>query len=359
VRWGGGLLVSGRCWGLAALIAAGVGLTACSKTSINDTAIAIVGQSAITRATLSHWMIVLAPQHVVPDPPKYTACVASKKTRGAQTAEPKLVEVCRQQYHALEQRALAYLIASRWLIGEATDQGTPVSDPEIQRRLREKEMSFPNGPAEFHDFLKAVAHTTSDVKLEVEDELAASQLRQRLLRDEPEVTPAQISQYYTQHMRRFKHREQRQFYIVENLTKVAAMRFREEFAQGKKSIAKPGNSLLERLPRPSNMRDARTIVKAIFAARPHVVSAPIRVERFYFLIEVIHVVPANVQRLAQVRDAIKRTLASEQRRRTLARFIEAWRRKWTARTDCRHDYVVQKCRQYGGARAREEALRFT
>jgi hypothetical protein len=52
----------------------------------------------------------------------------------------------------------------------------------------------------------------------------------------------------------------------------------------------------------------------------------------------------------QVRRSIAASLAHERWVRALRIFIIAWRRKWTAKTDCQPGFVVQKCRQYRGPR---------
>jgi foldase protein PrsA len=321
---------------IATLAAAAIGLAACASESGNDSVVVSIGGSSITKATLGHWMAVLAPDHVVPR------------------------RSSNRRYQDLKRQTLTYLISSRWLTGEAADRGVPVSAHEARRRLHEKEASFPNGQPEFRQFLKSAGRTRSDVQLEIDNELASTKLRESLLQHQAKLTTTQIASYYRRHLRRFEHSEERYFYIVENIkTKVAASKLMKEIVSGKQRIAKAGATFYEHLERPSVMRHARTIVKAIFAITPHVVSRPIRVERFYFLIKVTKVLPAYVQTFASVRAAIESKMASEQQRQTLVRFIGQWRRKWTARTVCRPGYVVQKCRQYSGVMAPEEPLSFT
>jgi len=100
-------------------------------------------------------------------------------------------------------------------------------------------------------------------------------------------------------------------------------------------------------------------MRAIFAARPHVVVGPLPLFGHYAVFEVTRIVPSRRQPLAQARSSIERQLAGEQQRQTLARFISAWRARWIAKTDCQPQDVMQKCRQYHGPLAPEGQLDFS
>jgi hypothetical protein len=98
--------------------------------------------------------------------------------------------------------------------------------------------------------------------------------------------------------------------------------------------------------------------RTIFAAGPHVVVGPRLFIGKWYLLRVTRVVPAVTESLEKVRGVIARHLGDEYTRRTLAASVKAWRQKWISRTDCRPGFVVQKCRQYTGARAAEEPFAF-
>jgi hypothetical protein len=69
-------------------------------------------------------MSAMATEHVVPDPPRYTACIARKEANWPQFSKAGLREECRQEYWSLKQRALEYLIASEQLLGEAAEEAS-------------------------------------------------------------------------------------------------------------------------------------------------------------------------------------------------------------------------------------------
>lgn len=316
--------------------------------------VARVGGATITRGAFEHWMAVTAPQHVAPVPPGYSACIAHAKAAAPQSTTAQLREECRDEYREVAQKVLALLISSRWLAGEAAEQGVKVSSGEVEQRLEQKRRSY-SSSAEFDESLKAIAHTTADVRLELEAELAREKLLAKQAGDEPKIGATAVAAYYQAHIRHYHIPEERYFDIGENFPSAAVARkiMREANA------GKPLPSIHESLPRKPYSDyngEKRTIYEAIFKAKPHVFTGPIDLNEYYFVIDVTRIVPPYVQQLSQVRDSIAKRLAAEQHKRALAAFVAAWRSRWTARTDCAPDYVVPKCRQYAGTKTPEEPL---
>jgi foldase protein PrsA len=330
-------------------------LAGCSKAG-GDRAPVRVGESTIATSTIAHWMAIMAPGHIVPSPPRYTACVAREKLRKPVGGEAQLERRCRSQYDTLRREVLEFLISEKWLTGEAAERGLRVTAPEVRRRLDQRRRPFSND-GEFQESLRAIDHSVADVELEIRGELAAQKLRRRAVNRTPKVTQAQLAGYYARHVRGFYVPQRRYFYIVENLkSAAAAKKLSREFAQGKASIAE--NSLRESLAKGAqgSPEEHRIIYKAIFAAKPRVLTKPILINHRYFLVEVTRIAPARQRSLTEVRGEIQRKLISERRRRALAQFVQAWRARWRARTDCSPGYVVQRCRQYSGPRTGDEPL---
>lgn len=311
--------------------------------------IARVGGATITSATLAHWMKVFAPERIVPDPPGYTTCVARLEVITPQGLPAALEGECRHEYTALRQQTLEYLISSKWTIGEARDEGLGVSARDVARALEQKQASYPNGEPEFRETLTATARTLADLEHEIEVELSSARIRQNFIEHQPTVTQAQVADYYSQHMRRYRVSERRYFYIVEAIKSEAeARRLRREFERGEKSIADLSlHESLERRYLAGYTGEKRKIADVIFAAKRHAISAPVDLGGMYFLIDITRITPAYVKPLARVSASIERQLAGEAQHRAFARFSQAWQRKWIGSTDCSPGYVVRKCRQYG------------
>ena len=325
---------------------------------MRDDVIARVGAGPITITTFSHWMSVMAPEHVVPDPPRYSACIAHREALTPSLVRAELKEECRRQHQALKQQVLNFLIVKNWTIGEASDEHMGVSQREVDRRLTQKKQPFPNGDAEFKQSLKAIGQTIADVEFEIRAELAAERIRHLLSNRESKITQSETAAYYTSHIKEYNLPERRYFDLVEFLASAAEARHIMREVRAGKSIA--SISLHESLPRtsPSIQGIKRPLYEAIFAARPNVLVGPVRVKRSYFVVEVTRITPATLETLDQVKGSIERKLSAAHQRQTLAKFIAAWRSKWIARTDCRPGYVVQKCKQYTGAMAPEDTSDF-
>lgn len=330
-----------------------VALAACGGGGVGpEQFVARVGGEPVTQATFEHWLTVMAPQHVAPVPPEYSACVAHAKKTAPQSTAAQLREECRDEYREVAQKVLDLLISSRWLAGEAAEQGAKVSPGEVAERFEEKRRSYSTA-GEFDESIKAIAHTSADVRLELEAELAREKLLGKLAADEPTIATATVAAYYRSHARRYHIPEERYFDIGENFPSAAFARKVMREANAGRRLP----SLAEKLPRKPYTDyngEKRTIYEAIFNAKPNVITGPINLNGLYFVIDVTRIAPSYVQQLPQVRGAIAKQLAAEQHKRALAAFVAAWRSKWTARTDCAPAYVVPGCRQYAGTKPPEE-----
>lgn len=338
--------------GAVVLMACAACLAACGGAASN-VVVARVGNTIITKGAVDHWMSVVAPEHLVPDPPRFANCIARQGADALANAMKAFETVCRQQYETLKRQALGFLISSYQLVGEAAEEGLSVSQQEVEQRLAaKKHSSFPRGQVEFDAYLRETGQTASDVAFGIKGKTAAARIRERLMQTEPKVTAAQIDRYYRGHMRRFKTPERRDFDIIERLrSKADAEKLKNELRSGR-SYA--GMILHQSLKQPSGARGGETpdaIERAIFAAKPRVLSGPVKLITYYSLFDVTRIVPGMQLPLARVYRSIKKQLTAERWHRTLAGFVAAWRKKWIARTTCRAEYVVPICREYRASRA--------
>ncbi|HEY5262490.1 MAG TPA: hypothetical protein VIJ33_10275, partial [Solirubrobacteraceae bacterium] len=160
---------TGQFAALGAILLTGLTLTACGGGVPGDAVVSVNG-SPVTTATFNHWMTVAAnassasttsgaatPKTPVPDPPTYKACIAHleatapKPAKGQSKPTPAALKTqCEQQYTALKQQVLSFLISANWLLGEASSQGVKMSDAEVQKQFNQvKSQQFPT-EADFH-----------------------------------------------------------------------------------------------------------------------------------------------------------------------------------------------------------------
>jgi foldase protein PrsA len=300
--------------GVALVLVSGV--SACGAGSAGSV-VAQVGDVGITRATLDHWMSVLATKDGTANAPAQTE----------------------------RRRALSFLISSEWQIGEAAELGMAVSRREATEQLERQASSFRGGTREWNELLKLSGRTVSDAMLEAQAELASARIDRLALAHRVTLTSAQIATYYTANRRRFTAPEQRRVELVHTESKAVAEKVKSEGASGG---GLPSATQPESLVYVKRLRGAtnNTVSRAIFAAKPRTLVGPVQVGPNYFVFEVTRVTPGSQQPLAQARPSIEHTLASEGRQQAAAESIKAWRMKWIARTSCRPGFVVQKCRQY-------------
>ncbi len=298
-----------------------LGVASCGGSASGPAAVR-VGDVAITKATIDHWASVLSHE-----------------------GQP-------DHRQTLQQKALAFLISSNWLIGTAAEHGLAPSGHEVDDGLEEERNTYVS-PAEFTNALKAMGKVVADVRFEVQAKLATDRLRQMLINAQPKVSPAQIASYYGLHYQSFALREQRKFDIVNHMTLKEADKLKQEVEHGRNFSQMALHESLEvrRGPTPKEKRAAE---HAIFAAKPHTLGGPVELFRFYSLFRVNQVIPPGHRPLRSVERAIGARIASEQNRRAHAEFLKAWISRWKARTDCTPAYVVEGCRQYRGLAAPED-----
>jgi hypothetical protein len=341
----------------AGIVLASAGTVLAHSGTHPDTVVARVGGGTITQSSLVHWMHVTAPEHEVPDSPRYLTCTARVRALVPRATAYDARKECARQYQAVEQRALDHLITMAWLTADATDRGVGASREAVARRLEQEKRSFPEGTSEFAQSLTAIGRTASDEEREVEAQIAFTNLRNLLERHEHRPSPREIVSYYRRNISRFKTPERRYFYIVENLKSEAGARKLIRDIRRGTSLAEM--SLHEWLPRTDFARVRplkRIIYEAIFAAKPHTLAEPVTINKLHFVFEVTRVKAARLTTLQQARARIAAKLTRERRQHALIVFFESWRQRWTARTDCAPGYVVDQCKQYRGPRRPDQSL---
>jgi foldase protein PrsA len=361
---------------LGAVLFASVCLYACG--GVPGNAVLTVNGNAVTKATFNHWMGVAAsttaastatgpaPKPVIPEPPKYTACIAHlqattpKPAKGASAPTPaQLKSECEQQYKSLQQEVLGFLISSEWVLGEANVLGVKISDKEVKKRFESiRTEQFPKS-SEFERFLASSGQTISDLLLRVKLNLLSAKIQQKVVKAKTTVTQAQIEKYYAANPERYGVPEKRNLEIIltKGLTEAAAAKKEVESGKSFASVAKAKSidpttkdkgGVLTGVVKGEEQKALDT---AIFSTSPHVLTGPIKTVFGYYVFEVTGTVAGTKQTLAQAKSSIKQQLTATQQQGALSKFVKEFKKKWTAKTDCRSGYVVIDCKQYKAAKS--------
>ncbi len=355
---------------LGAFLFALVGLSACGSSGIPGNAVVQVGSSPITKTTFDHWMEVAAStsesaaasKPVLPEPPAYTACIAHlaatspKPAKGQSAPSTKQLKgQCEQQYKSLQQQVLGVLIQADWIIGEAASLGIKLSDAEVKTELIKIVKEEFTKPGSFEKFLASSHQTISDLLLRVKYRTMLPQkIEAKITSKKASVSSKQVEEYYAKNKSRFGTPEKRSVEIILTKTEAAAAGAKKEVESGKSfaSVAKKvsidptskANGGL--LPEVVKGEEEKALDTAIFSTAKNILSGPIKTPFGYYVFEVKSISPGSQQPLSKVRSSIKQQLVATQQQTALSSFVKNFKKKWTAKTDCRTGYVVQNCKQY-------------
>ena len=367
--------LKGQIAALGAVLLTGVTLTACGSSGIPSNAVVSVDGTPITSATFNHWMTVAAsssaasttpgqtaPKAVVPDPPAYTACIAHleatapKPAKGqAKPTTAALKSQCEQQYTALKQQVLAYLISANWVIKEAAERGVKVSDAEVQKQFNQiKTQQFPK-EADFQKFLASTGYTVSDLLLRVKLNALSSKIQAKVSKEAgKKPSQKEIAAYYEQHKSQYGQPEKRNILIILTKTLAQAEKAKKEIESGKSfaSVAKStsidpvSKAAGGSLPGVVKGQEEKALDEAVFKAQLNVLGGPIKTPFGYYIYEVKKTIPGSQQALAKVQSTIQQQISSEKQQKALSEFIKEFRKKWEGRTECRTGYSVKDCKGY-------------
>jgi parvulin-like peptidyl-prolyl isomerase len=351
---------------LGAVLFALIGLSACG--GIPSNAVVQVNGNPITKATFAHWMAVAATstsagtgaKAVVPVPPDYKECIAhlqattpTVKGQPAPT-QAQLKAQCEQQYKALQQEVLGFLISSSWVLGEAESLGVHVSDKEVHKRFEEiKSQQFPRA-AEFEKFLASSGQSVSDLLLRVKLNLISQKVQQKIAKKNATITHAQIAQSYKENPQRFGQPEKRNLKVILTKTEEAANKAKKEIASGKSWASVAKSASIDPVTKNNGGvlvgvvkgQEEKSLDSAVFAAKTNVVQGPIKTVFGYYIFEVTSITPGNQLTLAQAEASIRQQLIATHQQAALTSFIKEFKKRWQAKTECRPGYVQMNCKEY-------------
>jgi parvulin-like peptidyl-prolyl isomerase len=353
---------------LGAVFLASLLLVACGGGLAGNAVVNVNGANAITKDTYAHWLGVAASstgatgeKTTVPDPPKYTACIAHlqatapKPAKGQKAPTPAaLKSQCEQQYKSLQQEVLGFLISSSWVIGEAKSLGVKVSDKEVEKQfLKIKHQQFPK-PAEFEKFLATSGQTVSDLLLRVKLNMLSQKIQRKIAKKKPTISQAEAQKYYNEHKSQYGVPEHRTFEIILSKTEAASKAAKKEIEGGKSfsSVAKKvsidpiskgkGGVLSEQI----KGAQEKNLDDALFSAKLNQLGGPLKTQFGYYIYEVLSTKAGSETPFSKVEASIKQLLAGQQQQTALSKFIKNFKKKWQAKTDCRKGFVVADCKQF-------------
>ncbi|MDQ6811293.1 MAG: peptidyl-prolyl cis-trans isomerase, partial [Actinomycetota bacterium] len=160
--------------------------------------------------------------------------------------------------------------------------------------------------------------------------------------------------YYNEHQSRFGVPEKRSVEIILTKAEAAAKKAKQEVQSGKSfsSVAKKvsidplSKTTGGLLPSVIKGQEEQALDAAIFSAKVGVLSGPVKTPFGYYVFEVKSITPGTQQSLAQAEASVKAQLTATQQQQALSKFVKDFKKKWTAKTECRAGFRVTDCKEY-------------
>ena len=294
-------------------------LSSCGGLS-GDAVVVRIGDTSIRKAAVDHWIAVI----------KHKGAFSG--FRGEPEGSPR-------------RRALALLISSNWLIGEAARQGVGVSEATIGETLREREREDPG----FRKLLRTTGRTLADAKLEMKSELAGEAIREKLAAQASQISRQEVLDYFHANRRQFDTLAERVVDLVENLpSPTAATALVRRIGTGSRFVKLAYHEHVARTPGVLRTPEKARLVSAIFAARPGVLSRPMPLNGSWTVFVVRSSIPPAPQPFAKVQTEVLRTLDVLRQREVASKFDREYIARWRSKTRCSSGYVGPGCPQAHG-----------
>jgi foldase protein PrsA len=190
--------------------------------------------------------------------------------------------------------------------------------------------------------------------LRVKLNLLSAKIQEKIAKTKATITQAQIAKYYNENKQRFGTPERRNIEIILTKTEAAAKKARKEVESGKSFASVAKSASIDptskanggALPGVVKGQEEKALDAAVFSAKANALSGPLKTPFGYYIFEVTGITAGSQQTLAQSQSSIKQQLTATQQQTALTKFVTEFKKRWTARTDCRAGYVAADCKQY-------------
>jgi foldase protein PrsA len=352
-----------------ALLVLAIAVASCGG-GVPQNGVATVGNEVITKKEFNHWLDAAARGQSAqsapgapatpPDSPGFAKCIAAKKKvpvpKG--TPAPKdadLKKQCQQEYDALRQQVMQFLISAEWIQQEAGARGIKPSDQDVRKEFEtQKKQSFPQ-EKDYQDFLKSSGQTEQDLLFRVRLDLLSTKVRENIVAGKDKISDKEITDYYNKNKERFGTPETRDLNVVLTEKKgdadkaLAALKGGQSFkAVSKKySIDEASKAQGGKLPAVAKGQQEKALDDAVFKAKKGELTGPVKTQFGYYVFEVAKVTKATQQTLDQSKDAIRAQLKSTKQQQALDAFLKEFEKKYRAKTDCADAFkkgLSQQCK---------------
>jgi parvulin-like peptidyl-prolyl isomerase len=264
------------------------------------------------------------------------------------------------KYEELKEAALGELLDTIWIQGEAEELGISVTPKQIGTELAQIKKTNFKTDAEYQKFLKTSRFTKADVLARVKLQLLSTQIQETVSKEAPQPSSSEISAYYDSAKEsQYATKESRDVRLVINRDKSKVEKAKElldkdnSAASWKKVTATYSSDPTTKGKgglRPGITEEAvqGELKKAIFDSATGEVRGPFSLQGNYFVVQVEKLNPESVKPLAEVRSQISAQLTQQKQQEFFSEFVADYQSKWTSRTFCADDFLIERCANYVG-----------
>ena len=300
------LLLAAAALAALTLVAAGCG----DSDEVPADAVAVVDGTTVTRQELDDLL------------------ARAKKSYTAQKREfPKAGTA---EYQSLQTQAVAFLVQREEYAREAEKLDIDVTDAQIDKKLDEvKKQYFANDQKKLEDGLAEQGYTVETLRDDIRSQLTTEAIYDDVTKD-VKVTDDAIRKYYDQNKKNYTVAESRAVRHILVKTKAEADKLQAELEGGadfaalaKKNSLDPGSKDQGGQLTITRGQTVAPFDKAAFALKTNQLSAPVKTEFGYHLIQPTAAVKkGSVTPFAQVKAQIKTQLESEQKNKAVNDWVE-------------------------------------
>lgn len=302
---------------------------------------------------------------VIEDAPSGLSPVSEAKFKhallqtSAQNQEKTVPRPGDEKYDELKKKTVEELLNAIWIQGEAEEMGISVTSKEVLKELDKLKKQAFKTEKQYQDFLKEAHFTKADVLERVKIQMLTEQIQTQVGEEASQPSNGEIETYYeAAKASQFTTPESRDIRVIKNkdkgkveeakaaLEKDDSVKSWEAVARKYSTDTTKSNGGLQSGVSEETLGEP--LGEEVFAAGQGEIEGPLQEGRNYVVFEVMKVTPEKVQSLDEAKPQISAQLAEQAKQETFQRFVRDWSGRWTSRTFCASDFVVERCANFKG-----------
>jgi parvulin-like peptidyl-prolyl isomerase len=252
-----------------------------------------------------------------------------------------------QEYQALKNQAVQYLVQRVEFAQEADDLGITVTDKDIAARLKQiKKQYFGGSETRYKKQLKDQGLTDEQVKADVKAQLISEKIFKNVT-DDVKVTDAQIKKYYDEHQSQYGVPEQREVAHILVKKKELADKLYDQIKNGadfsklaKQYSQDPGSKKQGGKLTISKGQTVGPFDQTAFLLSTGQVSRPVKTDFGYHIIKALgEVKPAKTTPFAKVKSSIRQQLLQQKKNEAMTNWSNKLKKDFDGRISYQTGYA--------------------